>query len=87
MTVARVAVPVYRVHRGNASYACVGMQLSATQYNASLRFYGGWIMTEVRARKVTSVVIGGSRMRFDGPLVVPSKSTCRAAVPSPGRRG
>lgn len=86
VAVLRIAVPIYRVRHGGSAYACVGMILSATQTDGELRFYGGWMMTEVRDGKVASVVIGGSRMRLGGQLAVPPRPVCAAAIPSVERR-
>lgn len=83
-SVARIAVPTYRVHRAHAAYVCIGLLLSATQSNSALRYYSGWTLMQVRDGKVASVVIGGSRMSLGGDLIVPSRGTCAAAIPLTG---
>lgn len=86
VAVMRIAVPTYRIHRGDAAYACIGIELSAKQIDGSRRAYGGWIMSAVRQNKVSTVVIGGSHLRLHGALMVPPMQTCAAAIPrlSPG---
>jgi hypothetical protein len=81
-----LAVPPYRVEVAGATFACVGLRLTAQDRRGATQVYGGWMMTEVRGDKVGWVVPDGSRLRRGGTAVIPTRGTCAAAIPTDVRR-
>lgn len=81
-----LAVPLYRVEDAGASFACVGIRLTAYERTGAAQVFGGWMMTEVRGDKVGWVVPEGSHLRPRGTAVIPTRATCAAAIPTHLRR-
>jgi Protein of unknown function (DUF4232) len=77
-----IAVPTYRVVRGDLTYECIGVRLTARQTRGPALKYGGWVMVVVPAYKQALVLIGGSRVLPNGRALVPDQATCAASIPA-----
>jgi hypothetical protein len=77
-----LAAPGYQIRRGQDTYSCIAIHLTADQRDGLIERYGGWYMAEEDAHGVTSLILAGSSIRRDSPAMLPSAALCSARIPA-----
>ena len=81
VTLERLAIPAYIIHRTGADYTCAGIQFQAHQRSGSVVEYGGWYLVQVRLQSDGHLVLSGSVIHRNSSLTVPTRGNCAGHIP------
>ncbi len=81
VTLQRLAIPAYTIHRSHAEYTCAGIQFQAHERSGSVVEYGGWYLVQVSLPGDGYLVLSGSVILRDSSLTVPTRGECARHVP------
>lgn len=81
VTLERLAIPAYIIHRTGADYTCAGIQFQAHQRSGSVVEYGGWYLVQVRLQSDGYLVLSGSVIHRNSSLTVPTRGNCAGHIP------
>jgi len=81
VTLQRLAIPDYTIHRSGAEFTCAGIQFQAHERSGSAVEYGGWYLVLVSLPGDGYLVLSGSVILRNGSLTAPTRGECASHVP------
>src|SRR5437588_8481605 len=82
LTVDPILDPGYRINQLNASYACLGVQLTTSLRNGTVQVSGGWYLMEKTPLVFWHILLPYSRIAPDGKAVAPLRAICAPTIPA-----
>jgi len=81
VTLQRLAIPAYTIHRSHAEYTCAGIQFQTRERSGSVIEYGGWYLVQIKLQSDGYLVLSGSAILRNSGLTVPTRGECASHVP------